>query len=323
MQVFPLVSIVILNFNGLKYLKALLKECLDSVLKTDYPNLEILFVDNGSTDGSSDFVRKNYSPNIKIVQNRRNLGFAEGFNTGIRATKGKYIALLSNDMTVDPKWIQETVKFMEKEHSVGITGFKRLMFGKTNVLDGIGGNLDLAGYVRVVGKGVPLQYTKKYDRVIYDLDYIGGAMVLRREMLKKIGLFDADYIVFSEDIDLCCRARKDGYKLAYVPTAIIWHVGQATFNAMDSTNSYSDYMSNRSRIRFNIIHFSIPRLLVSVISDLEWFTVSNLIFKRSLLEAYWWNLKNIPTTIKKRLQCGHSPFSYRWPIFYTRAHKKA
>lgn len=315
-MVVPLVSVVILNYNGIEYLKDILIECLDSVSKTTYPNLEVIFVDNGSTDGSLEFVKDSYSLNLKIVSNTKNLGFAEGFNTGIRIAKGKYVALLSNDMTVDPNWITEIVQVMEKEPQLGIAGFKRLRYGTTDMLDGIGGNLDLSGYVRQVGQNALLTVTKDFDRRISDLDYIGGAMVLRKSMLNKIGLFDEDYIVFSEDIDLCCRARAHGYSLSYIPSAIIWHVGQATFNAMDPSNYYADYMSNRSRVRFNMIHFSLPRLLFSFIADLGWFVVSDLSFKKVLFRAYVWNLKHATATIKRRMQYKPTPFHYRHPLIH-------
>jgi len=313
MQNLPLVSVVILNYNGLKYPKALLKECLDSVLKSNYPNLEVIFVDNGSTDGSVSFVRKNYSK-IKIVNNKRNLGFSEGFNTGIKASKRKYIALLSNDMTVDPNWLNPVIKLMEREPQIGLAGFKRLIYGTKNRIDGIGGDLYLCGRVRTVGT-----YNKidrgQYDTIREDLGYIGGAMVLRRKTLQEVGLFDPDYFIFSEDIDLCYRIRKHGYKTIYVPDAIIYHRGQATLKGMDPIGRYTAYMSHRSRIRCNLIHFTFIRLLSAFLIDLAWLFLANPTNKRLLLKAYWWNLKNIGTALKKRLHYGPSPpFGCKFPV---------
>jgi len=209
----PMVSIVILNYNGRKYLGEFLNQCLNSLLDMDYPNFEAIFVDNGSTDQSVDFVRKNYGSAIKAVRNASNLGFSEGFNTGMRASKGKYLALLSNDMTVDPKWLNMAVEMMEKESKIGLLGFKRLVYETKKLLDGIGGNLYLCGRVNLVG-------ANETDRGQYvvptkDLIYIAGAMVLTRKTLKESGLFDPSYIIFSEACDLCYRIRRCGYETVY------------------------------------------------------------------------------------------------------------
>ena len=314
MQIFPLVSIVILNYNGLKYLKEkMLKECLDSVLKSNYPNLEIIFVDNGSIDGSADYVAKNF-PEIKIIRNEINLGFSEGFNTGIRASKGKYIALVSNDMTVDPNWLSPIIKIMELDKEVGLAGFKRLVWGTRDVIDGIGGDLYLCGRVKVIGRGEIDR--GQYDTIIEDLDYIGGAMVLRRETLAKSGIFDPDFFIFFEDIDLCYRIRKNGYKVIYVPCSIIYHKGQSTINQLEKDQvGYLEYMANRSRIRGAILHFTLPRLLSTFLIDAIWFVLGNSETKKSLMKAYWWNLKNMGNVLKRRLMYGPSPpYKCRFPV---------
>lgn len=305
MQDYPLVSVIVLNYNGLKYLGEGLKECLDSVLRTDYPNFEVIFVDNGSTDLSTDFVKENYGSTIKVVRNESNLGFSEGFNTGMRSSKGKYLALLSNDMTVDPNWLDTIIKIMETEPKTGLAGFKRLVYGTKDLLDGIGGNLYLCGRVKLVG-------TNEMDRGQYnalktDMDYIGGAMVLRRKTLKDAGLFDPSYIIFSEDCDLCYRIRKCGYETVYVPAAIIWHRAHGTLDAMDPRGTYLNYMSERSRIRFVLIHFTRMRVLSAFLIDLIWFSVTNIKGKKALVKAYWWNLKNIGTTLKIRFRYRPSP----------------
>jgi len=299
----PLVSVIILNYNGLEYLKGILKECLESVLKSNYPNLEVIFVDNGSTDGSASFVKKNY-PKIKVIQNKQNLGFSEGFNMGIKASKGKYLALLSNDMTVDPNWLNLIVEIMEKNNQIGLAGFKRLVLGTQNLLDGIGGNLYLCGRAKPVGtyeidRG-------QYDDIIEDLDYIGGAMVLRKEALTKVGLFDPKFFIFCEDVDLCYRLRKHGYKVVYIPQSIIFHKGQGTINELNK-NNYLEYMGNRSRLRCAIIHFTMARLLSTVLLDLMGLILANSSSKRAIMRAYWWNLKNISSALKLRLLYGPSP----------------
>ena len=315
MRDFPLVSVIILNYNGLRYLEGGgLRKCLNSVLRTDYPNFEVIFIDNGSTDMSANFVEENFEKSkIRVVKNECNLGFSEGFNRGIKASKGKYLALLSNDMTVDPNWLKPIIKLMESEPKIGIAGFKRLIYGTKNRIDGIGGDLYLCGRARVVGK---YEIDRgQYDTIREDLDYIGGAMVLRKKTLQEVGLFDPDYIIFSEDVDLCYRMRKRGYKTVYVPNAVIWHRGQATLKGIDPKGRYTEYMSHRSRIRFILIHFTRIRILSAFLIDLIWLFLANPTSKRLLLKAYWWNLENISTALKKRQQYGPSPpFGCKFPV---------
>ena len=108
----------------------------------------------------------------------------------------------------------------------------------------------------------------QYDTFREDLDWIGGAMVVRRKTLQETGLFDPDYVIFSEDCDLCYKIRKRGYKTVYIPEAIIWHRGQRTLTGIDPKGSYLGYMAERSRIRFAIIHFTTVRLLSTFLIDL-------------------------------------------------------
>lgn len=280
-------------------------ECLTSVTLTQYPNFELILVDNGSIDGSAEFVKKNYGLKIKVLENKKNLGFSEGFNSGIRISRGKYIALLSNDMTVGPNWLEPIIELMETQPNVGLAGFKRLLYKKSNILDGIGGNLYLCGRVKIIGF---LEIDKgQYDSYRDDIDYIGGAMVLRKKVIDEIGAFDPDYIIFSEDCDLCFKIRRQGYKTVYVPKAVIWHKGQGTLFSMDPKRLYLMYMSERSRIRFGIIHFVKKRFLAMLIIDLSWLLSTSGEGKKALIKAYVWNLRNIGITLKRRKVYGPSP----------------
>jgi hypothetical protein len=318
----PLVSIVILNYNGLKYLKEGLAECVKSVLETEYPNFEIIVVDNGSSDGSVESLRKEFGSKLKIVENKTNLGWSEGFNNGIRASNGAYITLLSNDMTADPNWLNPILYLMKSDPKIGLAGFKRMLYGRKGIIDGIGGELYLCGRVKPIGtREVD---SGQYNHIREDVDYIGGAMVLTRTALEKTGLFDPGFYLFSEDIDLCFRIRKNGYKVVYVPNAIIFHRGQATLKGRDPKGLYLEYMSYRSRIRCAILHFVTPRLLSTFLIDAISFSVANTATKRMLFRAYWWNLTCISPVLKLRLRNGPSPpFSCKAPVlFFSFMHMK-
>ena len=140
-------------------------------------------------------------------------------------------------------------------------------------------------------------------------------MVLGKKTLQEVGLFDPDYIIFYEDVDLCYRIRKKGYKTVYVPNAVIWHSGQVTIEGMDPGGRYLEYMGYRSRIRFILIHFTLIRVLSAFLIDLIWLFLANPKSKRLLLKAYWWNIKNMGSTLKKRLRYGPSPpFGCKFPV---------
>lgn len=290
-------------------------ECLDSVLLTKYPNFEVVFVDNGSDDGSVGFVSKKYGSRTRIIKNESNLGWSEGFNRGINASAGSYVALLSNDMAVDPNWLNPIIDLMVANPRIGLAGFKRLLYGKKGILDGIGGDLFLCGRVKPIGVGEV--DCGQYDSLKEDIDYIGGAMVLRRRSLKETGLFDPYFFIFFEDVDLCYRLRKRGYTVVYVPDAVIYHRGQATLKGRDPKGFYLEYMAYRSRVRCAILHFTLRRLFSTFLIDLVSIGIANSATKRLLIKAYLWNLRVINFTLKKRLVNGPSPpFSCKAPIVF-------
>jgi len=305
----PLVSVIILNLNGLTYLGDGLKECLDSAINCDYQEKEVIFVDNGSVDGTADFVQHNYAGKVLVIRNGSNLGFSEGFNVGIRASRGEFVALLSNDMVVEHDWLKPMVNLMQSNPNIGLTGCKRLAYGKTGLLDGIGGDLYLCGRVKNVGfaeidRG-------QYDVNIGDLGFIGGSMVIRRRVLEEVGLFDPCLFIFCEDIDLCFRIRKAGYRVVYVYDAILYHRGSSTLTGVwRSTRGqmFTQYMIDRNRIRTNLIHFRVRRIFSAFLIDFVWLVIEpKAVRKILLLKAYGWNLKHIGATMRKRHDCGPSP----------------
>jgi len=306
----PLVSVIILNYNGLRYLGARLKSCLDSVVECDYQHFEVIFVDNGSTDGSSVFVEESYRNKVLVIQNQRNLGCAKGFNVGIRRSKGKYLALISNDMIVNRNWLNPIIKLMESDRRIGLVGCKRLAYGVDRLIDGIGADLYLCGRLKTIGAGEVDR--GQYDADRDDIDFIGGTQIVRRSVIEQVGSFDPGFSeFFSEDIDLCFRVRKAGYKIVYVFDAVVTHIGSATFTGLsrnEREREFISYMMNRNRIRTGIIHFRVCRLLSSFLTDLVWLTVTPSVKnKLSLLTAYAWNIKHLPATLKRRLEIGPSP----------------
>ena len=221
----PLVSLIVLNWNGKQYLET----CLSSLLNQTYPNLEIIFVDNGSTDGSVEFVRQNYSTALNaliIVEHDVNLGFAAGVNSGIAVSKGKYIATVNNDTEADPDWITELVNAMESDSGIGSCASKMLRFYDRIRIDSAGTIVYQNG--NAYDRGADEEDIGQYDHQEEVFGACAGAALYRRQMLDEIGLFDKDYFAYFEDVDLSFRMHLFGWRCMYVPTAIVYHMHSGT-----------------------------------------------------------------------------------------------
>ena len=229
----PTVYILILSWNGKRWLNI----CLNSVLTTEYPNYKVVVVDNGSADGSSEYIRSNF-PEIKVIQNRKNLGFAEGNNIGIRyALKqgADYIILLNQDTKVDPYWLFGLVNVAENEKSYGILSPMQY--------DYEGKELDrnFLKLIRVC-KIFDCSQVDSQMKEVYEVPYvIGSAMLITRELCEKVGLFDPLYFCYGEETDLCRRARFYGFKVGIVTASKIYH-----WHALVHTEE----MSERSKMLF-------------------------------------------------------------------------
>jgi GT2 family glycosyltransferase len=217
----PLISIVVLNYNGKEHLD----DCLKSLKALKYPNFEVIVVDNGSTDGSVNFVRKFFKW-VRIVENEENLGFCEGNNRGYKASKGKYVVLLNNDTVVEPEWLSEMMKIIEKNESIGACACKVKLFSERNLFNSAGIELDVYGFA--FSRGLPCRNNYEQDKGQYDkieevFSSYGAAMMVRKSAIKRVGFLNPDFKMWFEEIDFCWRLRLAGYKIFYVPTAIVYH----------------------------------------------------------------------------------------------------
>jgi hypothetical protein len=240
----PFVSIIITNWNGCSDLV----NCLVSVKGLDYPAYEIIVVDNASTDGSQETVKARF-PEVKLIENKENSGNAEGINIGIRkAMEGKpdYVLILDNDVKVEKKILSELVKMAETDPKIGIVGPKIYYFD-SNKISFAGGKLDwLEGAVHIGdGRIDNGEYDEKKDVIFIT----GCAILARKEVIKKIGLFNGDFFAYYEDVDFCLRAKKAGYRIVYSPTAVMWHKVGATANrARSKISAFQLYLGTRNKI---------------------------------------------------------------------------
>ncbi len=227
----PRVSLIILSWNALD----LLKECFASVVATDYPDLEVIYADNASTDGSAEWVAEHF-PSVRIIRHAENYLFCKGNNEAIRHATGKYVVLLNNDIETPPGWLIPLVSAAEADSRIAALQPKILQYHRRDRFGyggAAGGFLDRMGYAFTRGH---ILGTRECDNGQYDyacdLDYAGGcALFLRQSALERAGLLDERFQMHMEEIDLCWRLRKQGYRIVCEPTSHVFHVrGDTEFN---------------------------------------------------------------------------------------------
>ena len=217
----PRVSIVIVNWNG----RSLLEPCLQSLQAQTLQDFEIILVDNGSTDGSLEWLRERCDW-IRLIANEQNLGFAAANNQAIQVSRAHYIATLNNDTRPEPDWLAELVDVMDSRPHVGACGSKMLFADRPSVINSAGISVDRAGIAWDRLGGQPDDPEETVVQTVFGV--CAGAALYRRAMLDEIGLFDKDFFAYLEDVDLAWRARAAGWEAVYVPTARVYHHHSAT-----------------------------------------------------------------------------------------------
>jgi hypothetical protein len=291
------VSVIILNYNGLRFVE----QCVRSVLDSDYPKFDVILVDNGSTDGSYDLIRQSFSntPNVRIVRNDQNLGFAQGNNVGYRYSTGDIVVFLNVDIVVEPEWLRELVHAIVSDDSVGGVQSKQMSLKNRNRVESVGAYMDRLGFV------YPTAWWSSSPRGVEQRDEPffpdGGAMAFPRTVLEEVALdgqpFDRDYFFYFEDNDLGWRLRLRKYSILCVPTSIVYHYRGGSASATSSYVRTFSFAKNRlmtlvknyslsSIIRYLplVILLEIPRIVILLHESPA----------RSLakLQAYWWCLTN-------------------------------
>ena len=237
-----LVSIIIVNWNAKEYLKG----CLESILSQSFTDYEIILVDNASSDDSVNFVKDNF-PQVKIIKNKNNVGFAEGNNIGIANSSGKIIVLFNPDAVADKDWLSILINVIQSSKKIAA------VTGKMYYLDN---KYEKDAVFCTWSKIDPFSaapYNFHNNEPVSKVDYLSGAaMVIKRDVLDKIGLMDSDYFLYFEETDLCARMIRAGYDLMYVPSAIVRHAVSPLSNSENKV-----YYMERSRIRFVLKNFDL------------------------------------------------------------------
>jgi len=234
------VSVIIVNFNGKKYLE----EALSTIGGQEYDKdaYDVIMVDNGSNDGSVSYVRAAF-PEVKVIQSDKN-NFAHACNLGVKAAPGEYVLLANNDMSFHPLWLRELVRVLnENPEAAGVQSKLLLADGTVNSL---GVEEVSQFYFKDIG------FREKNDRsdALREVDYIcGGSSLYRKELLERSGLFDEDFIMYVEDVEMSYRLRRSGYKLLVNPTSVAYHAFGGTSNT-----ELTSYFCSRNRYGFIAKH---------------------------------------------------------------------
>jgi GT2 family glycosyltransferase len=289
----PLVSVIIVNYNGRKFLR----DCINSVRAQSYPDFEILVVDNASEDDSVEFLGSEF-PDIRVVRNIRNLGYAGGVNTGIRAAKGSCIFTLNNDTRMEFGCIENLVKAISGDHHIGMCATKMLF--PDNRIDSAGMCTSRSG--AAWDRGMFEADVGQYDVREEIFAPCAGAALYRLAMFDEIGLFDEDFFLYMEDTDLAFRGHLAGWNCLYVPEAVVYHHhgGTAGFKS-----DISVYYGNRNILWYPAKDFPLPLLLTS----LPWIigrTIGVIPFYilrgqgKVIMKSKADGLKGLPKMLKKR-----------------------
>lgn len=246
----PLVSVIVVNYNGLN----LLGDCLESLKGQVFRDFELIVVDNASTDGSVRFLRDNY-PEVKVVENPANLGYGAAINAGIGISKGEYIVVLNNDTKADPRWLEKLLSAAGEDKDAGMWASKIMNYHSPGIIDNTGLLMYRDGLARGRGR---LEKDREFAEEVFFPS--GCAGLYKRQMLDEIGLFDEDFFLYLDDVDIGLRARLAGWKCVYVPDAVVYHKYSATVKEHSLLKAYH---VERNRIWIMLKYFPLRMIAVS------------------------------------------------------------
>ncbi len=250
-----LVSIIIPHWNNY----SVLHECLESLTNTINPSVEIIVVDNASEDGSPENIKQNF-PNVSLIQNQTNDGFAGGCNLGSKSANGSYLLFLNNDTTHESNWIEPLIDCLKCDNLRGVVQPKILNFYQPNLFDyagGAGGHMDILGFPFAKGRIFLEQEndSNQYDKSEPIFWASGTAMMIKKNVFEEAGKFDGTFFAHMEEIDLCWRVQKLGYEIWSEPKSIVYHKNAVSL-PMYSLKKY--YLNHRNSLYMLISNFSIP-----------------------------------------------------------------
>jgi len=309
MRNYPKVSIIIPTYNGLE----LLRISIPAVLKTHYPNIEVIVVDNGSSDGSVSFLSTVY-PNVSVISLKENKGVVIPYNLGASAAHGSLVSFLSNDMEVDPDWLLPLVLGMECNERVACCDSKFINYYERDKIDysgGAGRFMDNYGNAYNRGGG-------EIDKGQFNIqeEVFHGLLLFKKDLLMKVGGFDESFFAYYDETDLCWRLRRLGYKILFVPESVVYHMGSVTSSDRSSKKKPKKkrkiimFHFYKNRLRMLIKNQFGTSLIFSVLvylfdlcgTGIMWLLTGDQDYVPILGKALIWNLRNFKGTLQNRIR---------------------
>lgn len=298
----PLVSIIIVNFNG----KAVLGDCLKSLEGLKYPNWELIFVDNGSSDNSQNIVKdfKLSYKNFILVQNDKNLGFAPANNQGVKKSQGEYILLLNNDTKVIPDFLDKMISKMQQDNTIGAMQPKIFLMDQDNLLDNAGAFLTRTGFLN--HWGFMQRDSEEFNSEKYIFSAKGACLLTRKKLVDKIGLFDDDFVSYFEESDFCFRVWLAGFTIIFYPQTHIYHKLGATSKKMNQI--FVNFNAFKNRIlsllknlsAMNLFFILIPHIIIVFFLGVYYTFKLELKKAGMIYQCLLWNIIHLPQSLRKR-----------------------
>lgn len=266
------VSVVTPNYNGKDFLYAY----FESLIKNSNEIGEVIIVDNGSRDGSQEFIR-NYREKVDfpivLIENSQNLGFAEAVNQGISKARYDYIFSLNNDTVVEKSAILELLNLLNTEERIFSVSSKMVQFNNPELIDDAGDDYTLLAYTKKRGNN---QNLNKFIEVSEVFSSCAGAALYRKDLLEELGGFDSEFFAYMEDVDLGYRARINGYKNMFCPNAVVYHMGSATTGTQ--YNEFKVRLAARNNVWVVYKNLPIPQKIVNILFLFLGFLIKYMFF---------------------------------------------
>lgn len=323
------VAVVILNWNG----KSFLQKFIPSVLNNIPVYAELIVADNHSTDGSVAFIEKHY-PQIRLVINQENGGYAKGYNDALKQIEAQYYVLLNSDIEVGTNWVEPIVKLMDQDKSIAACQPKILSYHQKRDFEyaGAGGGyVDKYGYPFCRGRIFQEieEDQKQYNDPVEVFWASGACMFVRAEYFHELGGLDDDFFAHMEEIDFCWRAKNAGYKIYYQGESVVYHVGGGTLHKSNPKKTYLNFRNNFYLLYKNlegkrIIPVFFWRLILDGVAGAKFLIDGDYRDSFAILKAHFFFYKSLPALYKKRRKLNQNKVSmiYQRNIVYEHFVKK-
>lgn len=298
-----MVSVIIPNYNGAKFLE----DCFKALKRQTYEDMEVIFVDNASTDDSVEFAKKLY-PGIRVIELSDNTGFACAVNRGIEAAQGEYVLLLNNDTIIFPNFVKNQYKMIKNKPDVFSCSALMIQNKNRELVDDAGDELAALGWGFAPDRDKPVSGCGVPHEVFSSC---AGAAIYRKSVFDEIGLFDENFFAYLEDMDVGYRARLAGYRNLYNPYAKVYHIGSASSGSRH--NAFKVELSARNTMYMIRKNMPAAQLVLNLPFIMSGIMIKTVYFgKKGLAKAY---LKGIAKGSFGKLQ-------YKWIVLNGKLQKK-